>query len=64
VRIGILSDIHSNGDALDAVLEHAGTRAIDRWWCLGYIGGYGAEPDRVVERVRELGAVSVAGNHD
>jgi len=64
VKIGILSDIHSNGDALDAVLEHAGTRGIDRWWCLGDIVGYGAEPDRVVERVKEIGAVSVAGNHD
>jgi diadenosine tetraphosphatase ApaH/serine/threonine PP2A family protein phosphatase len=64
VKIGILSDIHSNADALEAVLEHAGTQGIDRWWCLGDVVGYGAEPDRVVNRVQELAAVTVAGNHD
>jgi predicted phosphodiesterase len=64
VKIGILSDIHSNGDALDAVLENAQSQGIDGWWCLGDVVGYGAEPDRVVERVRALPAITVAGNHD
>jgi diadenosine tetraphosphatase ApaH/serine/threonine PP2A family protein phosphatase len=64
VKIGILSDIHSNGDALEAVLEHAQGEGIDAWWCLGDVVGYGAEPDRVVDRVRALPAVAVAGNHD
>jgi len=64
VRIGILSDIHSNADALEAVLEHAQGQGIDAWWCLGDVVGYGAEPDRVVDRIRKLPAVTVAGNHD
>ena len=64
MRIAILSDIHSNGDALGAVLEHTRANGIDSWWCLGDIVGYGAEPNLVVDRVRELGATCVAGNHD
>jgi diadenosine tetraphosphatase ApaH/serine/threonine PP2A family protein phosphatase len=64
LKIAILSDIHSNGDALDAVLENAQAEGAEAWWCLGDIVGYGAEPDKVVDRVRELGAVTVAGNHD
>jgi diadenosine tetraphosphatase ApaH/serine/threonine PP2A family protein phosphatase len=62
--VAILSDVHSNGDALDAVLESARTEGVDTWWCLGDVVGYGAEPDKVVDRIRELGAVTVAGNHD
>jgi len=62
--VAILSDVHSNGDALEAVLESARTEGCDTYWCLGDVVGYGAEPDRVVDRVRELGAVTVAGNHD
>lgn len=64
MKIAILSDLHSNGDALDAVLLHARTEGAEEWWCLGDIVGYGAEPDKVVDLVRELGAVTVAGNHD
>jgi predicted phosphodiesterase len=62
MRIAVLSDIHANLRALDAVLGSIGS--VDAIWHLGDVVGYGPEPDGVVERLRELGAVGVAGNHD
>ena len=62
MRALILSDIHSNIDALDAVLDAA--PEYDVVWNLGDIVGYGATPNEVAERVRELGNVFVRGNHD
>lgn len=64
MRIGILSDLHANAEALNAVLEHARDEAIDTWWCLGDVVGYGADPDHCCDVVRQLGAPTVAGNHD
>ena len=62
MRIAVLSDIHANLPALDAVLTDAG--AVDAVWHLGDVVGYGPEPDAVVARLREVGAVGVRGNHD
>jgi diadenosine tetraphosphatase ApaH/serine/threonine PP2A family protein phosphatase len=62
MRIAVLSDIHSNVVALDAVLAHAG--AVDAVWQLGDVVGYGPEPDGVVARLAGVGAVGVLGNHD
>jgi diadenosine tetraphosphatase ApaH/serine/threonine PP2A family protein phosphatase len=62
MRIAVLSDIHSNIVALDAVLASIGT--VDAVWHLGDVVGYGPEPDAVVARLSELGAVGVRGNHD
>ena len=62
VRIAILSDIHANLVALDAVLAAIGS--VDAVWQLGDVVGYGPEPDGVVERLRSLGAGGVRGNHD
>lgn len=62
MRVAILTDIHSNAPALEAALEAVG--AFDRLWVLGDIVGYGPHPNEVVERLRELGAVAVQGNHD
>jgi diadenosine tetraphosphatase ApaH/serine/threonine PP2A family protein phosphatase len=64
MRVAVISDVHSNAEALEAVLEDGSQHGVGAWWCLGDVVGYGAEPDRVVERVRGLGAVTVAGNHD
>lgn len=59
----VLSDIHANLEALDAVLEHA--RTWDEIWFLGDIVGYGPDPQGCYERLRELGpAYWLAGNHD
>jgi predicted phosphodiesterase len=62
MRIAVISDVHSNLLALDAVLAQAG--AVDAVWHLGDIVGYGPEPDAVVERLSALGAIGVRGNHD
>lgn len=62
MRVAVLSDIHSNIAALDAVL--AAIPSVDEVWQLGDVVGYGPEPDAVVARLREIGAVGVRGNHD
>ncbi|HUG29139.1 MAG TPA: metallophosphoesterase family protein [Candidatus Limnocylindria bacterium] len=62
MRIAVLSDIHANLPALDAVLADAG--AVDAVWHLGDVVGYGPDPDAVVARLRSIGAEGVRGNHD
>ncbi|HEY0443243.1 MAG TPA: metallophosphoesterase family protein [Candidatus Limnocylindrales bacterium] len=62
MRIAVLSDIHANLAALDAVLGALGS--VDAVWHLGDVVGYGPEPDGVVERLASVGAVGVRGNHD
>jgi predicted phosphodiesterase len=62
MRALILSDIHANLDALEAVLDAA--PAYDVVWNLGDNVGYGASPNEVIDRVSSLGTVFVRGNHD
>jgi predicted phosphodiesterase len=62
VRILILSDIHANLEALEACLAAAPEH--DCVYNLGDIVGYGANPNEVTERSRDLGTVFVRGNHD
>ena len=62
VRVAVLSDIHANAAALDAVL--AAIPSVDEVWQLGDVVGYGPEPDAVVARLRSIGALGVRGNHD
>jgi len=62
MRVAVLSDIHANLVALDAVLAALGS--VDAIWQLGDIVGYGPQPDEVVARLDEIGATGVAGNHD
>ena len=62
MRVAVVSDIHANLVALDAVLAAVGS--VDAIWQLGDIVGYGPDPDGVVERLRSVGAIGVAGNHD
>ncbi|HEY7828296.1 MAG TPA: metallophosphoesterase family protein [Candidatus Limnocylindrales bacterium] len=62
MRVAVLSDIHANLRALDAILARIG--AVDEIWHLGDVVGYGPDPDAVVGRLRQLGARGVQGNHD
>jgi len=63
MRYLVLSDIHANLEALDAVLSH--DSACDAIVVLGDLVGYGADPNRVVERVRDLAPRAIVrGNHD
>lgn len=62
MRIAVLSDIHGNLPALEAVL--ASLAPYDAVWQLGDVVGYGPQPDEVVARLEAEGAVGVRGNHD
>ena len=63
MRVLIVSDVHANYTALEAVLADAG--AVEEVWCLGDLIGYGPDPNLVVERMRELPALTcLLGNHD
>ena len=65
MRYLILSDIHSNLEAFDAVLRAAPPDTFDRVILLGDLVGYGADPNAVIDRVREVAPhVIVRGNHD
>jgi predicted phosphodiesterase len=63
MRVLIVSDIHANLAALEAVIEDADGR-YDTVWCLGDTVGYGPEPDACVARVRSMAALTVIGNND
>ncbi len=59
--LAVISDIHSNIDALEMVLEKVDS---DRILCCGDIVGYYARPNECIEKLRKLKAISVTGNHD
>jgi predicted phosphodiesterase len=64
MKVAIISDIHGNRHALEAVLTDIAASAADEVWCLGDLVGYGADPDACVELARSHAAVCLAGNHD
>jgi len=64
MRILIISDIHSNLAALEAVLAAAKEQEYGRVWCLGDIVGYGPDPNECITEVRNMEALCIAGNHD
>ena len=64
MRYGIFSDIHSNLEALEAVIKAYRKEKIDKYLCLGDVVGYGANPNECVEITANLASTTVAGNHD
>lgn len=62
MKIGIISDIHSNADALKTVLEYL--KEVDRIICLGDIIGYGAEPTLCIEEMKKGIIKCIKGNHE
>ena len=64
MRVAVISDIHSNLPALQAVLADVDREAPDELWCLGDIVGYGPYPNECVDLTRERAALSLCGNHD
>ena len=64
MRSAVISDIHGNFEALEAVMKDIGGRGIDNIYCAGDVVGYGASPNECVEVVSSECKGSVAGNHD
>ena len=64
MRYAIISDIHANLEALEAVLADIKKESVDKCVCVGDIVGYGANPHECIELTREHCPVCVAGNHD
>jgi diadenosine tetraphosphatase ApaH/serine/threonine PP2A family protein phosphatase len=63
MRVLVISDIHANYTALEAVLKDAGQ--VDETWCLGDLVGYGPDPNAVVEEVHDIPKLTcILGNHD
>jgi diadenosine tetraphosphatase ApaH/serine/threonine PP2A family protein phosphatase len=63
MRVLVISDIHANYTAFEAVLNDAGQ--VDETWCLGDLVGYGPDPNVVVEHMREIPSLTcLLGNHD
>ena len=64
MRVAVISDIHSNLPALNAVLEDVRREDPEEIWCLGDLVGYGADPDACTAIVGEAVSRCLAGNHD
>lgn len=65
MRYAIISDIHSNLAAFQAVLNDIEVRGgVERIWCLGDVVGYGPDPKECIELLRQYEHICVAGNHD
>ncbi len=63
-RVAIISDIHGNIEALDAVLEHIKNQNCDQIFCTGDLVGYGPHPNEVIEKIKKLRIPTVMGNYD
>ncbi len=62
-KVLVISDVHANAVALEAVLTDAGK--VDETWCLGDVAGYGPQPNECIERIRSLPNLTcMMGNHD
>jgi predicted phosphodiesterase len=64
MRVAVLSDIHGNRQALEAVLEDVAAADVGEIWCLGDLVGYGADPNDCVAITRSAADICLAGNHD
>jgi putative phosphoesterase len=64
MRIAVISDIHANLFALEAVLAHAKTLGVKNFWCLGDYIHFNAYPQEVIKTIRKLDLVSIHGNID
>jgi diadenosine tetraphosphatase ApaH/serine/threonine PP2A family protein phosphatase len=64
MRVAVISDVHANRHALDAVLAEIDAERVDAVWCLGDTVGYGPKPNECCEVVRERADLCLVGNHD
>jgi len=64
LRVAVISDIHANYHALEAVLAEIDAEVPDELWCLGDLVGYGPRPNRCTRMVAARATLCLAGNHD
>jgi diadenosine tetraphosphatase ApaH/serine/threonine PP2A family protein phosphatase len=64
MRVAVVSDIHANLHALEAVLAEIDAEQPDEIWCLGDLVGYGPRPNECCQLIRERATLSLCGNHD
>jgi predicted phosphodiesterase len=64
MKVALISDLHSNREALEAVFAHIRSQGIGRIYCLGDVVGYGPEPEFCVDFVRGHAELCLMGNHD
>jgi diadenosine tetraphosphatase ApaH/serine/threonine PP2A family protein phosphatase len=64
MKLAIISDLHANREALEAVFAHIRTQGVATLYCLGDVVGYGPEPEFCVDLVRGHAALCLMGNHD
>jgi diadenosine tetraphosphatase ApaH/serine/threonine PP2A family protein phosphatase len=64
LRAAIISDVHSNQPALEAVLAAIDEAGVEEVWCLGDVVGYGAQPDACADLIQRRCDICLAGNHD
>jgi predicted phosphodiesterase len=64
MRVAVISDVHGNYHALEAVLEEVESERVDALWCLGDTVGYGPLPNECCEAIAERAALCLVGNHD
>jgi len=64
MRVAVISDVHANRHALDAVLSEVDGENVDAVWCLGDTVGYGPQPNECCDLVHERADLCLIGNHD
>lgn len=64
MRVAIISDIHANITALDAVLDDLNAQRAERIYCLGDLVGYAAFPNEVIDRIQQASIPTIIGNYD
>jgi len=64
MRVAVISDVHANYPALEAVLEQVNAARVDAVWCLGDTVGYGPRPNECCQRVEARADRCLVGNHD
>lgn len=64
MKLGVISDVHGNIEALQAVVRLLRDKGATRFICCGDIVGYGPDPKRCIDSIREMRCTCVAGNHD
>ena len=64
MRVAVVSDIHGNRHAFEAVLDDVASAEPDEVWCLGDLVGYGADPDACCELAQRTCDLCLVGNHD